>query len=38
MTDADYKRLMRRRWLERFLNRKLHIRRSIAEKISSYMP
>lgn len=29
---------MRRRWLERFLNRKLHIRRRIAQKISEYMP
>jgi hypothetical protein len=38
MTNYQYRRLMRRRWLERVLNRKLHVRRRIAEKISKYLP
>jgi len=29
---------LRRRRLERFLNRKLHIRRRLAEKISKFIP
>jgi len=38
MTPAAYKRLMRRRWLERLLNRRLGVRRRLAVLISSYVP
>ena len=38
MTAADYKRLMRRRWVERFLNRKLWFTRKQATRLARYIP
>lgn len=37
MTDNDYMRLMRRRRLERFLNRRLWFTRRQSERISDYL-
>jgi len=37
MSPAEYKRLLRRRWLERFLA-KWFTTRKMAKRIASYMP
>lgn len=38
MTDKDHRRLMRRRWLEKFLYKKLWFKHKSAMKLSRLMP
>lgn len=37
MTDAEYKRLKRRRWLERFLYKRLWFKKRTAMRIGQYL-